>query len=46
MWGGGMKLKHCRQTEKQQDCLPKSFVGDMMAGTVADLVGVNKTTAA
>ena len=41
-----MKLKRCRLTEKQQDRLIEFFVGEMTARTAADLVGVNKTTAA
>ena len=41
-----MKLKRCRLTEKQQDRLHEFFVGEMTARTAADLVGVNKTTAA
>ena len=41
-----MMLKHCRLTEKQQDRLIEFFVGEMTARTAADLVGVNKTTAA
>jgi len=41
-----MKLKRCRLTEKQQDRLVEFFVGEMTARTAADLVGVNKTTAA
>ncbi len=41
-----MKLKRCRLTEKQQGRLLEFFVGEMTARTAADLVGVNKTTAA
>ena len=41
-----MKLKRCRLTEKQQDRLLEFFVGEMTARTVAELAGVNKTTAA
>ena len=41
-----MKLKGCRLTEKQQDRLVEFFVGEMTARTVADLVGINKTTGA
>ena len=41
-----MKLKRCRLTEKQQNRLIEFFVGEMTARTAADVVGVNKTTAA
>ena len=41
-----MKLKRCRLTDKQQHRLLEFFVGEMTARTAADLVGVNKTTAA
>ncbi len=41
-----MRLKHCRLTEKKQARLLEFFVGEMTARTAADLVGVNKTTAA
>jgi len=41
-----MRLKRCRLTEKQQERLLEFFVGEMTARTAADLVGVNKTTAA
>jgi len=41
-----MKLKRCRLTEKQQDRLVEFFVGEMTVRTAADLVGVNKITAA
>ena len=41
-----MRLKHCRLMEKKQERLLEFFVGEMTARTAADLVGVNKTTAA
>ena len=41
-----MRLKRCRLREKQQERLLEFFVGEMTARTAADLVGVNKTTAA
>lgn len=41
-----MRLKRCRLTEKKQERLLEFFVGEMTARTAADLVGVNKTTAA
>ena len=41
-----MKLRRCRITEKQQARLLEFFVGEMTARTAADLVGVNKNTAA
>ncbi len=41
-----MRLKHCRLTEKNQFRLLEFFIGEMTAHTAADLVRVNKTTAA
>src|ERR1700733_6509664 len=41
-----MDLKHCRLTEKQQDRLAEFFVGGVTARTAAELLGVNRKTAA
>src|SRR3984957_1717448 len=41
-----MDLKHCRLTEKQQDRLAEFFVAGVTARTAADLLGVNRKTAA
>jgi transposase len=41
-----MDLKHCRLTEKQQDRLAEFFVAGVTARTAADLIGVNRKTAA
>lgn len=37
--GGGMSLKRCRLTEKQQDKLLEFLVGEMPVRTAADLAG-------
>jgi transposase-like protein len=39
-------LKYCRLTEKQQDRLAEFFVAGVTARTAADLLGVNRKTAA
>jgi transposase len=41
-----MDLKRCRLTEKQQDRLAEFFVAGVTARTAADLLGVNRKTAA
>ena len=41
-----MDLRHCRLTEKQQDRLAEFFVAGVTARTAADLLGVNRKTAA
>lgn len=41
-----MDLKHCRLTEKQQDRLAEFFVAGVTARTAADLLGINRKTAA
>jgi transposase len=41
-----MDLKHCRLTEKQRDRLAEFFVAGVTARTAADLLGVNRKTAA
>lgn len=41
-----MDLKRCRLTEKQQDRLAEFFVACVTARTAADLLGVNRKTAA
>jgi transposase len=41
-----MDLKHCRIKEKQQDRLAEFFVAGVTARTAADLLGVNRKTAA
>jgi transposase len=41
-----MDLKHCGLTEKQQDRLAEFFVAGVTARTAADLLGVNRKTAA
>ncbi len=41
-----MDLKYCRLTEKQQDRLAEFFVAGVTARTAADLLGVNRKTAA
>ena len=41
-----MDLRRCRLTEKQQDRLAEFFVAGVTARTAADLLGVNRKTAA
>ena len=41
-----MDLRHCRLTEKQQDRLAEFFVAGVTARTAAELLGVNRKTAA
>ena len=41
-----MDLRYCRLTEKQQDRLAEFFVAGVTARTAADLLGVNRKTAA
>ena len=41
-----MDLKRCRIKEKQQDPLAEFFVAGVTARTAADLLGVNRKTAA